>query len=345
MDEIMDIPSMDGELIERARELASRCDGGLGGEPDRSSFILRGGSDRLFLRLQKDARSVIAMIQPGGGEEFKSYLSIASFLGSEGIGVPEIYGVDSDIGLLVMEDLGDVHLEDELERADSEKERSLYGGCIEILIRFETDVNDAMKRERLIEDRIFGTESLLWETEYFTTQFLVDYCNLAIPSGWEDERRSLAGALLGQPGVFMHRDFQSRNILIKDGELRIVDFQTAHRGPGVYDAASLLKDAYHPLPSGTRNTLLNILYNGLREKNVLRCSFEEYFESFTLAGLQRNMQALAAFAKLGTVKGKSEFLEAIPAGLDMLEEGAELSGRMPVLKDILKDIRLALKEG
>ena len=134
--------------------------------------------------------------------------------------------------------------------------------------------------------------------------------------------------------------------MLKGGEPRLVDFQTAHRGPGLYDAASLLRDPYHPLPAGRAFALAGELFDLLSDEGApAGASRDEFLEGFVLAGIQRDLQALAAFVKLGTVKGKREFLEAIPAGLDLLEAGIDESGRFPSLKRMVTDIRKKLEKG
>ena len=144
----------------------------------------------------------------------------------------------------------------------------------------------------------------------------------------------------------MHRDFQSRNILVGEEGLRLVDFQTAHRGPGLYDAASLLRDPYHPLPSNAVRTLVVELHERLRDKgDPPTTGLDEFHEGFVLAGMQRNLQALAAFVKLGKVKGKKEFLESIPAGLDLLEAGIDEADRFPSMKRMVIAVRDKLEKG
>jgi aminoglycoside/choline kinase family phosphotransferase len=125
-----------------------------------------------------------------------------------------------------------------------------------------------------------------------------------------------------------------------------VDFQTAHRGPGLYDTASLLKDPYHPLPGERSHMLAGELYEHLKDAGAIAgIGPEEFRDGFVFAGIQRNLQALAAFVKLGTVKGKKEFLESIPAGLDLLERGIDESGRFPSMKRMVTAVRDTLEKG
>ncbi len=306
------------------------------------STIAHGGSAREFFRLACGSRTAV-VLRESGGKEIGSYVAVARLLGCHGVGAPEVYAVDEERGLIVMEDLGDVHLEDALRTASPAEESSLYSRAIDVLVELETTVTAALDREGLLAGRVFDERTLLGETEYFMREFIEGYCPIAVPASWEDERRLLAAALARERRVFMHRDFQSRNIMVKDGRLRIVDFQTAHRGPGLYDAASLLKDAYHPVSRSERRRLLEKLHAKLGARGAEVRRFPEFHEAFTLAGVQRNLQALAAFVKLGARMGKPRFLDSIPSGIELLEEGARESRALPGLAAMVAAIRERLR--
>jgi aminoglycoside/choline kinase family phosphotransferase len=334
------------EIVERARSLASRAVPGRFGALTRAAHIADGGSDRRFIRLAGGNESAVVLFQPIADREFDSYVSLARFLAQCGVAVPEIYAVDRASGIIIMEDLGDQHLETALASAPPSAVRSLYGGCLDLLVRLQTSVTDEMHREGVLADTLFDETKLLGETDYFIGEFVLGFCPVPIPSSFDAERRELARRLAAEPPVFMHRDFQSRNILVKNGRLRLVDFQTAHRGPGLYDAAALLRDSYHPLPPDAREELLETYYRTLEPYGALgHGSFGEFREVFTLAGIQRTMQALAAFAKLGLRRGKPGFLDSIPKGLGLLEEGLRESGRFPGISRMVTDIGTRVAKG
>lgn len=301
-----------------------------------------GGSERLFYRVSEGRRSAVFLLQVEGGEELARYVETGDFLRSQGIPVPEFYDFRPDRGYLVMEDLGGIHLDEELERSDPDRELAFCRDATDMLFRLQTSVTGAMREEGFLEGRRFGAGELLGETAYFEREFVRGLARLETPPGWDEERRRLAGEIAGGPEVFMHRDFQSRNILVCGGELRVIDFQSAFRGPALYDTASFLKDPYHVLSRGTRKTLLMELYYRLSETpSFAGCDFRAFERRFVLAGIQRNMQALAAFAFLGTKMGKTRFLDSITPALDLLEEGLEESGAFPVILDLAKRLRPA----
>jgi len=326
------------KVLEGATQLARRLSPDRFGPATSALAIAEGGSDRLFIRLVDGGETAVALSQPGAGWEFDSYVAVGRFLLGCGIGVPEIYGFDHEAGVILMEDLGETHLEDALHGATPAEIRSLYEGAVELLVLLQTRVTAEMNRSGFLAERPFDEAKLLGETDYFLAEFVGNYRPTAVPASFDAERRRLAERLAAEPLVFMHRDFQCRNIMVKDGRLRLVDFQTAHRGPGLYDAASLLKDPYHPVPRALREEMLEDYYRRLEPHGALgHTEFETFRETFILAGIQRDMQALAAFAKLGLRRGKARFLESIPSGLELLEEGLRDAGLFPgILETVIR---------
>ena len=337
------ISASNGEIVRKAVALSTGMPEG-GFSADAVALpITGGGSDRNFYRIDEGGKSAVLLVDRS--EEFAHYISIGRFLRECGVGVPAFYGTDERERTVLMEDLGSIHLEEALRGANEEKELSLYRMAIELLSTLQSEVTGRMMEAGLLESRSFDREVLVGETDYFRDQFIEGYCPISLGEGWERERGFLADFLSRQRPVFMHRDFQSRNILVRRGELRLIDFQTAHRGPGLYDTASLLRDPYHPLASETARRLTGELHDRLRDEGVLPATgLDEFHEGFIFAGIQRNLQALAAFVKLGKVKGK-EFLESIPAGLDLLEAGIDESGLFPSMKCMVIAIREKLEKG
>jgi aminoglycoside/choline kinase family phosphotransferase len=332
------------DILSKAVSASVKMPGGPFGRDAAVRLITEGGSDRAFYRVADGDRTAVLLIDEPA--ELERYHSICRFLRDSGVPTPVCYGIDEGTGALLMEDLGSLSLDRALTAAEPEEELRLYRSCIDILVTMGAGVTERMLDTGFLEEKSFDMQALLGETDYFREEFLGKYCPVRLDRGWEEERRTLASFLASQTPVFMHRDFQSRNLIVKEGEIRVIDFQTAHRGPGLYDAAALLKDPYHPLPPGRRYSLLEELHDLLKERGGPVCDdFEKYREGFVLAGIQRNLQALAAYVRLGVVKGKREFLESIPPALDLLEEGIDESGRLPAMKRMVIAIREISEKG
>ena len=160
-----------------------------------------------------------------------------------------------------------------------------------------------------------------------------------LPAGLDDEFHRLALTLSAEPLMFMHRDFQSQNMHLTGDQIKVIDFQTATAGPPQYDLVSFLKDAYFVLSDTERSLLLQHYFNaraGLGSPVEDQVAFTH---TFHLCGLQRNMQALAAFSFLGTHKKKTHFYAHIPAALGYLDEALNAITDYPCLRTIIGAIR------
>ena len=135
----------------------------------------------------------------------------------------------------------------------------------------------------------------------------------------------------------MHRDFQSQNIYFKNRQIRIIDFQSARIGPLTYDLAALLRDAYVTIDIETENLLIEYYYSGIR-KHGISIDWTRFFAAYELTCLQRNMQALGAFANLSLNKDKPQFARHIPRGVVLLQRG--VAGKdFPQLRAIVLSIK------
>ncbi|MBD3179804.1 MAG: phosphotransferase [Candidatus Latescibacteria bacterium] len=319
------------ELVAHALDLTAEIPGGSLKPNARAVPFTAGGSGRYFLRLSDGDRSVVSLIEPSNTEELKRYYSIGTFLKDNGIGVPEIYLFDRKKGILLMEDLGDTTLEKMWIRGNGVI--SIYRMCLDLLCRMQVAVTGKIGLEASPHLERFGRDQFLEETDYFEREFMQRFKPDISPSDWERERAKLADELSAEPAVFMHRDYQSRNIIISCNEPRLIDFQTSYQGPSFYDAASLLKDPYVSLPEKTESTLLEHYYRKLSAEggdNGYR--FADFRHLYTTAGIQRNLQALAAYAKLGFGDGKTRFLRSIHPALMLLERGARENGSYPGIR-------------
>ena len=184
-------------------------------------------------------------------------------------------------------------------------------------------------------------------TDYFIECFLKRFSGIGIVQDGklEDELHWLASVLAKEPNYFMHRDFQSQNIFFKEGRVRIVDFQTATRGPLQYDTVALLKDAYYMLEDHERDVLLNFYIDVLINTWGVSINRERFIEIFHLMGLQRNMQALGAFAFLSMDKGKPEFIQYIPAAVSYLKKALTMFPEFCILNEFVDEIDNLIRSG
>lgn len=285
--------------------------------------IEKGGSARRFHRVSapmEKGGSAVLVHDLGEREENRHYASLAGFLSGQGVPVPGVLATDHDLGLLWLEDLGEIDLW--ASRNESwEVRRPLYESALRGIALLHGIPLSASREHDLTLQREFDESLYAWEQKYFADHCLGDLFGIA-----EQERQalldhpamlSMARGLAERTRRFVHRDFQSQNILIRGGEAVFIDFQGMRPGVAQYDLASLLLDPYVTLTSAEREHLLGF-YHGLTGGDGI--SREEFDRIFWQCAAQRLMQALGAYGNLSLNLGKPHFRTHVAPALTNLRE-------------------------
>ncbi len=313
---------MESNLIAQSCKIVGR---GWNRENVRLESMSPDGSQRRFVRIIGPDQSRVVGIAPPVGDsnalaESVSAWKIGNHLFAKQIPVPELYGYD-DTGLLVCEDLGDVRLHDMvLEDGFTPQVRNLYLQAVSELanmqIQARIDFDPAWCWDTPRYDRALMLER---ESGYFLEAFCCDLLQLEV----DKERIGLEFTALADRAsqadsdYFLHRDFQSRNIMIKDGRVRIIDYQGGRLGPVGYDLASLLIDPYAALPLSLQAELLTCYIDCF--STLVPINREQFKEEYLVLALQRNLQILGAFAWLSNRSGKPFFKRYIAPSLSSLQ--------------------------
>ena len=279
------------------------------------------GSDRRWYRL-KTPQSSLVMVDHGIHDnescgEVDAFVAIGQHLYSLGCPVPQIFLYDKFAGLVYMQDVGDTHLQDEVKRTpDAASLSALYKPIVQKLISMSIKGLKGFKSSWTYQTPTYSREMILErECRYFTEAFLINY--LKRHDTYADLETEFS--LLAQKALnfaitgFMHRDFQSRNIMIDNGEVYFIDFQGGRQGPLQYDLASLLIDPYTQLPEAFQSDLLDYAIQIMEEQNP-GCE-ENFRKGYHYCCLTRNLQVLGAFGYLSQTKGKKQFEAYIPAAV------------------------------
>jgi len=315
--------------------------------PDGILDLAADGSTRQYFRLVWDAeRTVIGAIGPDRDEN-RAFLSFARAFRAAGLPVPEIHAEDQEAGVWLEEDLGNTTLFQALSAARIACPPDefpadivpLYRRVLSILPRFQVEGHRVVDYRLAYPRRAFDRQSIRWDLNYFKYHFLklagVPFSEQRL----EDDFARLTTHLL-QAGAdgFLYRDFQSRNVMIRDGEPWFIDFQGGRKGPPHYDVASLLYDAKAALPQALRAKLLEGYLDALGSLvPVDRTRFRDQFTGFVLVRL---MQAMGAYGYRGFFERKRRFLESVPHAARNLDEllAAGLPLPLPELEQVFRRI-------
>ena len=276
--------------------------------------IEKGGSDRKFYRVRSAADQSLILVKYNlEREENRHYVEIAQFLETHEIRAPKIYFHDSAEGLIWLEDLG----EEDLFNHRSESwlvRRAFCESALDEVAKLHSLPGSVCVEMRNKLPAEFNTALYIWEQNYFFENclgryFKIDNVRLAALAALP-ALNAIAEHLASLPRVLVHRDFQSQNIIIRNSQAYLIDFQGMRPGLAQYDLASLLYDPYVELSEAERGQLIE----HYRHKNPRVDSGK----TLQLCAMQRLMQALGAYGFLGLVKGQRQFLQYIPAAIRSL---------------------------
>lgn len=283
------------------------------------------GSDRRFFRFSEGDRRYVLLLSPRKKDpvdENDAVWHIGKHLHRVGVPVPTLLHGDPRHGVFVFQDLGSVHLYDVVRNRTANGDVSaLYRQAVSLLAhchrKARTGFSPAWCHDGSRYDADFVYER---ELLYFRRAFLEGFLGLdPIPKDVDGDFERLAErAGEERGGLVFHRDFQSRNLMVYEGLLWVIDFQGMRFGPPEYDLAALLLDPYVMLPLSVREDLMGFYWH--EAKDFLGGGKHRFVSRFSAVALCRCFQFLAAFAFLGGVKGKPGFLEHIPGGWERLLE-------------------------
>jgi aminoglycoside/choline kinase family phosphotransferase len=306
------------------------------------------GSSRTMYRLVgPDYETAIGVFGPDS-EENRAFLSYSRSFREAGLRVPQIFGTDESVGAYLEEDLGETTLFDALSTARQrepgddfpDSALSAYRRVAEELPRFQVLGGQVVDYSVAYPRAAFDKQSILWDLNYFKYHFL----KLAhIPfneARLEDDFVRLTGFLLhADTRHFLYRDFQSRNIMVRDGEPWFIDYQGGRQGALQYDVASLLYDAKAAIPEPARALILDHYLDALEEHlPVDRELFREHYKGYVLV---RILQAMGAYGYRGFFERKPRFLQSVPPAVDNLERllaTRMLPLRLPELEAVIRRI-------
>ncbi|MBU0486043.1 MAG: phosphotransferase [Proteobacteria bacterium] len=292
----------------------------------RTVCLAGDGSDRQFYRATSDYSGSCLVIFPSlthsrGVAEAVAAYRIGSHLRAAGVPVPEILAFDPVSSAIVFEDLGDCHLHDRVQKltVQSPEVMPLYKEAIEILVHMQVAGRSGFDAGVCWDTPRYDYELMLArESGYFKQAFCQDLLGIdSFDPGLDREFEQLAARAADLPAkYFLHRDFQSRNLMIHQGKIRVIDFQGARLGPLGYDLASLLIDPYVRLSRDQQDELLS--FYGLLIESQVDMEQKNFLAGYYLLALQRNLQILGAFAYLSARKGKVFFGDFIRPALGAL---------------------------
>lgn len=294
-----------------------------GKKADSQQQLTVSGSNRKYFRL-KNAETSLIGVEGMSAEENRAFIYMARHFGGKGLPVPRLLAVSKDELLYLQEDLGDLLLFDYIKKGRltgvfSPDEKAVLHRTMELLPQFQVLGAENFDFTKSYPQPEFNRRSVLWDLNYFKYCFLKATGLEFQENRLEDNFEKLADFLLQNPtDTFMYRDFQSRNVMLKEGEPYFIDFQGGRKGPIYYDVASFLWQAKAQYGKRLREELLNTYIRSL--SNYTDVNEDDFKKALSHFVLFRLLQVLGAYGFRGYFEKKPHFLQSIPYALDNLRE-------------------------
>ncbi|CAM3664460.1 phosphotransferase [Corallococcus sp. ZKHCc1 1396] len=306
-------------------------------------------SSRSYYRVGAPPESWVVMVMPPDatkksdeatkGEPPKElpFINVHRYLEGLGVRVPRILRYDEPAGFMVLEDLSDITFESALE--GGRHNQALYTRAVELLARLRVQAEKKRDPECLAFTRAFDEDLYDWELHHFREWGLEAWSGKQPTAAERAELdatfKDIAKQLAAAPKGFTHRDYQSRNIMVKEGELVVIDFQDALQGPRQYDLVALLRDSYVELDRGFVDTMLDVYIATFEQESGEKIDAKEFKAFFDLLTIQRKLKDAGRFEFINRVKGNPGFLVSIPASLRYVKDAFALRPELSKLQALV----------
>ncbi len=279
------------------------------------------GSNRLYYRLSNDTHQAIGVIN-ADTKENQTFLYLSQHFQSKGLPVPQVYGVADDYTCYLLEDLGDQTLLSFLQAAKQQNGKTdfpteaiaYYQQALELLVHIQVEGSKELDFSKCYPYPIFNGQRIQWDLQYWKYYFLKLSHTPFNEQQLETDFQTLTDYLLtADQHYFMYRDFQSRNLMVKEGQLHLIDYQGGMKGPLQYDIISLLYQAKAQIPPPIREELYQYYLQTLSTHiSVNKDQFTQHYQAYLLIRL---LQVLGAYGFRGIYEKKAHFLTSIPPAL------------------------------
>lgn len=317
------------------------------GQPAEFDQLTADASTREYFRFDWNGESAVACVYPEGFDaDTHPYIDATRLFEAAGLPVAHIYAVDGELGVIVLEDLGDRILRDEMMRSVDETSSRQLDEAIALIAQIQAATGRAYQMNSIASHLKFDREKLLWELRYFKEHYFETFQQRPLNSA-ENERlagefEALAGELEATASVLCHRDFHAANLMLdNNGRMRIIDHQDARIGSATYDLISLLLDRITHLPSTEWLAEKRKYFLEVRRKLGLpHIDEDEFAHEFRLQTIQRCLKAAGTFSFQAATRGKDHFIPFIKPMFRISLRGAQSLGRFPAIQEILgREIR------
>jgi hypothetical protein len=290
---------------------------------------------RYFRVIPSDGPSLVLALHDGGIDfDTLPFVSVARLLSRMPLPVPDVLGHADALGILALEDLGDVTLQSHVGAGTPTEHEALYRQAVAFIGVLQKRGEELLTPSDGPSQLAFDVEKLTWEMDFFVKHFVEGYRGVRLSSSEHTalsrEWAHLTEELASEPRVLCHRDYHSRNLMVHQGQLYVIDFQDARMGPDTYDLASLLRDSYVDITDSELDSFVAyfLAVSGISDA-------VEFRRRFDVMATQRNLKALGTFGHQAAARGNPIYIQYIPRTLKYVRNNLEKHSRFSRLREIL----------
>ena len=297
-------------------------------------------SDRRYFRILAPNQESFVLAVNAAPFDYATlpFVNTAQLFAAMPVPVPRILGHADDLGVLALEDLGDVTLQAHLGSVSPARHAALYRQAVAFIDTMQKRGRELDGPDYLPFRVAFDVEKLTWELDFFLKHYLGAYRGVTLEASEREALREegavIVGELAAEPRVLCHRDYHSRNLMLRGDQLFIIDFQDARMGPDTYDLVSLLRDSYVDLTEAQVDELI-AYFLALRGQGAAGGDASRFRERFDLMALQRNLKALGTFGFQAATRVNPVYIQYIPRTLAYVRANLERYPRFSRLRDLL----------
>lgn len=294
------------------------------------------------LRLAQEKSYVLMLVEPFRSSE-NNFLLIRDLLERSKVPCPKIIAEDESLGAILLEDLGDRTMLHELNATrDIASEKRLFQEALDLLVCFHKNMKKENAGPKSIVgfSQAFDEEKLMWEVDFTFEHLFKNYLRRNIPEqtadGMREVFRDICRRLEAEPRVFTHRDYHSRNIMLREsGEMVCIDFQDARMGLRQYDLASILRDSYYQLSDERVYELVDYYIREVKSQEGLALDRSHFITMFDLMSIQRNYKAIGSFTSFYARRGDASYLRFVGNTFENIRKNLM---KFPEYKELLRDL-------
>jgi aminoglycoside/choline kinase family phosphotransferase len=294
-------------------------------------------SDRRYLRViaPDGAHSVLAVHATPFAFDSLPFVNVAKLLDAMPVPVPRILGHADDLGVLALEDLGDVTLQAHVGTNAATAHAALYRQAVSFIDTIQRRGRELADPRYVPYGIAFDVDKLTWEMDFFIKHFLEAWRGVTFGPGTREALREELGVIVrelaAEPRVLCHRDYHSRNLMLASDRLCIIDFQDARMGPDTYDMVSLLRDSYVDVPQIAADDLI-AYFLALQGRAGEEMAYRRRFD---VMALQRNLKALGTFGYQAATRQNPVYIQYMPRTMRYAGETLAAHARFGRLREIL----------